>query len=334
MRGWRTLRCMRVVIHVGAHKTGTSLVQRYFNDDAQRNQTLGIGFIPRADISLLLGWGNKPPELLQSRLEEEAARRPSVILTSHENTLGRPFLPNRPGLYPDATQGAEALAKACDGFDTHVVFYVRPIADFLESFYLQTIHQGAWHSFEEWYESLSGTHAWTPAVEALEHAFGADRVILGDFAEISGGQNQFLRQFMTRSGIPQPSTVDYERVHNPSISARGLQIARGINPHLHDARERRVTRLFLQKHFSNQLEDRARPMPADLRQSITDQMAAEYESLAARASTALATPPEPPPLPEQPLPEVSPRPAATATRRGRNLKHRSRRLVDRIRARR
>jgi hypothetical protein len=325
---------MRVVIHVGAHKTGTSLVQRYFNVDAERNQALGIGFIERADISLLLGWGNKPPELLRGRLEEEAARRPSVILTSHENTLGRPFMPDRAGLYPDATQGAESLAKACDGFDTHVVFYVRPIADFLESFYLQTIHQGAWHSFPEWYESLTGTHAWTPAVEALEHAFGAERVILGDFAEISAGQNQFLRQFMIRAGIPQPSTIDYERVHNPSISARGLQIALGINPHLHNARERRVTRLFLQKNFSNQVEDRARPMPADLRQSITDQMASEYERLAARAAAALATPLEPPPLPAEPLPDASPTSAATATSRGRTLKNRARRMVSRIRARR
>ena len=152
-------------------------------------------------------------------------------------------------------------------------------------------------------------------MEALEHAFGADRVIMGDFAEITAGQNQFLRQFMTRSGLPQPPTVDYERDHNPSISARGLQIALGINPHLNTARERRVTRLFLQKHFSNQVEDRARPMPADLRRSVTDQMAAEYERLAARAAAALATPLEPPPLPAPPLPIVS-KSAATATRRG------------------
>ena len=323
---------MRVVIHVGAHKTGTSLVQRYFNDDHQRNQALGIGFISRADISPLLGWGNNPPEAVRSRLEEEAARRPSVILTSHENTLGRPFLPGRPGLYPDASRGAEGLAKACDGFDTHVIFYVRPIADFLESFYLQTIHQGSSHSFQAWYESLSGPHGWTPAVEALEHAFGADRVILGDFIETTAGQNQFLRLFMIRSGIPQPPTVDHQRIENPSISARGLDIALRINPHLHTDRERRVTRLFLQEHFSNQVEDRARPMPEGLRRSITGQMAAEYERLAGRAAASLATPLEPPPVPT-PLPDVSSKSAVTANRRWRSLRRRARRLVKRIRAR-
>ena len=79
--------------------------------------------------------------------------------------------------------------------------------------------------------------------------------------------------------IPQPPAVEYERIENPSISARGLQIALGINPHLHNARERRVTRLFLQEHFSNQVEDRARPMPEELRQSVTDQTAAEYDEI-------------------------------------------------------
>ena len=70
---------MRVVIHVGAHKTGTSLVQRYFNDDPQRTQALGIGFITRADTSQLLGWGNKPPELLRagSRRRRRSGRQSS-----------------------------------------------------------------------------------------------------------------------------------------------------------------------------------------------------------------------------------------------------------------
>ncbi len=285
---------MRVVIHVGAHKTGTSLVQRYFSDQPRRTRARGIGLITRDDASnRLVGWGDivhEHPEILRSRLEEEMAKRPSVVFMSLENTLGRPFLPDRPGLYPDASRGVEGLAKACDGFDTHVVFYVRPIVDFLESYYLQTIQQGAWHSFQDWYDTLSGPHSWTPAVTALDDTFGAHRVLVGDFGEIALGQNQFLQQFMTRAGLPQPPTVEYEPVRNRSLSARGLQIALSINPHLSSAQERRETRLFLQKHFSNQLEERARPIPEELRRAIQDETSAEYEALAARAAAALDTP--------------------------------------------
>jgi len=319
---------MRVVIHVGAHKTGTSLVQRYFSDQPQKTRARGIGLITRDDASnRLVGWGDKVhdrPEDLRTRLEEEMAKRPSVVFMSLENTLGRPFLTDRPGLYPDASRGAEGLAKACDGYDTQVVFYVRPIVDFLESYYLQTIQQGAWHSFQDWYGTLDGPHSWTPAVSALDDAFGADRVLMGDFAEIALGQNQFLQQFMTRAGLPQPPTVEYERVRNRSISARGLAIALSINPHLSSASERRETRLFLQKNFSNQLEDRARPMPEDLRRSVQNQTAAEYEALAARAAAALDTPPVVVSVPD---------PGHTSSRRQARSRRVFRRLVGRLRAR-
>jgi len=323
---------MRVVIHVGAHKTGTSLVQRYFSDQPQLTRARGIGLITRDDASnRLVGWGDivhERPEALRSRLEEEMAMRPSVVFMSLENTLGRPFLPDRPGLYPDASRGAEGLAKACNGLDTHVVFYVRPIVEFLESYYLQTVQQGAWHSFQDWYGTLSGPHEWTPAVRALDDTFGADRVLVGDFGEIARGQNQFLQQFMTRAGLPQPPTVDYEAVRNRSLSARGLEIALSINPHLRSASERRETRLFLQKHFSNRLEDRARPMPADLRRSIQDQTAAELEALTARAAAGLDTPPV---VVSAPEPGLERTPPSRQTRRRRRSTFR--RLVGRLRAR-
>jgi hypothetical protein len=316
---------MRVVIHVGAHKTGTSLLQRYFNDDPLKTRARGISNITRDDASRLVGWGDllhERPELLANRLRTELAMRPSVVFMSHENTLGRPFLPDRPGLYPNAAWCADALAKACDGFDPHIVFYVRPVADYLESYYLQTIHQGASHSFEEWYDTLSGPHRWTPVVQALDDAFGADRVHVGDFTEINVSQNQFLEQFMTRAGIPQPPTVNYEPVRNPSVSARGLEIALAINPHLKTAAERKAVRLFLQKHFSNQVEDRARPMAEELRRSITEESAEELQALAARAAAGLDAPrivvDVPDPRPERP------RRASIARRVVRRLRARAR----------
>lgn len=317
---------MRVVIHLGAHKTGTSLVQKYFRDKPRITQGLGIAQISRTDGDLLVDWGqflHERPEALRSRLEEEAANEPSVILFSHENTLGQPFLPDRPGLYPDASRNAKALAGICDGFDTHVVFYVRPMADFLESYYIQTVQEGFVHSFADWYGSLTGSMRWTPVVEALEDAFGADRVIVGDFTEMNAGQNRFLRQFMIRSGLPRPPIVEYTPIRNPSISARGVAIALDINQYLHDDDEQMLVRRFLQEHFSNQKEDRARPMPEELRRSITVETAAEFERLAARAAASLASPPKPPRVPLR----------VTAKLGARILKRRARRAVRRTRAR-
>lgn len=270
-------------MHVGAHKTGTSLVQKYFRDNPDVTEALRIAQISRTDGDLLVDWGqllHERPHDLRGRLEKEAAADPSVILFSHENTLGRPFVLDRPGLYPDASRHATALAEICDGFDPLVVFYIRPMADFLESYYIQTVQEGAWHSFEAWFETVCGPTTWTRVVEDLREAFGSDRVVVGDFTEIAAGQDQFLQQFMSRTGIPQPQTVHYKPVRNPSFNARGLQIARDINHHLDDEDERMIMRKFLQKHFSNRRDGRAQPMPVELRRSIEEQTAAEYAMLA------------------------------------------------------
>lgn len=295
---------MRVVVHVGAHKTGTSLVQKYLRDKPGVTAALKIAYIGRSETNRLIEWGNrvvKDPDRLRGRLEAELGKRPAAVLISHENALGRPIVPGRAGLYPDAGTMAQALAKACAGLETYVVFYFRPIADFLESYYVQTIQQGASHTFDEWFAGLdASTISWQPTINALDEAFGADHVILGDFAEITEGQNEFLRRFMVRSGLPCPRTIKYSPVRNASISARGLQIALEINQHLQTKEERRATRKFLQEHFSNQREERATPMPEEVRRSLEDRTADEYARLSARAATALASPPatspEPPPL--------------------------------------
>lgn len=327
---------MQVILHIGAHKTGTSLVQKFFRDSPELTASMNLACIERDETDQLIGWGDRliqEPELLRSRLETELANGPAALLLSHENTLGQPFSPDRPGLYPDAPVMAEALATLCAELEPYVVFYIRALPDFVESYYLQTIHEGASHGFEEWYRGLDpGSFKWTPTVEALDAAFGADRVILGDFADIAHGQNEFLRRFIARVGLPMPAEVRYAPVRNPSISDRGLRIALEINRHLRNTEERRVTRKFLQRHFSNRRGRRAAPMPDQVRQSLAEQAAAEERALAARAAAALDGPAPAAPAPRSgtwPFPDAPDHAAAAASYRSPLLA--PKRLVQRLR---
>ena len=277
---------MRTLIHVGAHKTGTSLIQKYFRDRMSLPGELPVSFISRTDTNKLIGWGQhlvEHPDRLRSRLETELTRSPKVFV-SHENTLGHPFVDGKTSLYPDAQELANALASIALDLDPCVVFYVRPMADYVESFYLQTVHQGACHSFEEWYATVDpAALTWQPTVDALDDTFGAERVVIGDFSTISAGQNEFLAHFMQRCGLPLPGTLDYRPVRNASVSARGLEIALRINPFLQNIKERRATRKFLQENFSNVTGERARPMPASIREDLDARTAGEYRRLSERA---------------------------------------------------
>lgn len=275
---------MHTVLHVGAHKTGTSLIQKFFRDKVAPACELPIAYVSRSDTNKLIGWGQHledNPDRLSSRLEGEL-RTKEYVLVSHENTLGRPFKEGEPGLYPEAARLSAALAGISLPFDPIVVFYIRPLADFVESYYLQTIHQGATHSFDEWYAGIDAAQLkWSRVVDALQAAFGAERVVIADFGEISEGQNEFLARFFRRTGLPAPSELDYRPVRNASVSTVGLELALKINPYLETTKQRRAARDFLQQNFSNVSGERARPMTAAVRQELDDQTATEYDSLVA-----------------------------------------------------
>jgi len=283
---------MKIVYHVGAHKTGSSLVQTYLRRSAHRRVASGAAVIPRHHTNELIGWGNtvlRQPDRLRRRIEAEARREPTVLVISHERTLGRPFEQNTSGLYPRASDVVEALARVSDGFETKIVMYVRPIADFVESYYLQTIHEGASHTFDAWLAGIdTESLAWGPVVDQLDEAFGPQAVAVGDFREIESGQNFFLRNFLERAEIVPWTTVRYRYRSNPSISSAGLELALKRNSALNTVEERRAWRTYLQTHFSNLDGPRARPMPPDITDRLTSMTAVEYELLARRASDGMS----------------------------------------------
>lgn len=283
---------MHTVLHVGAHKTGTSLVQWYVRDHLDQLQALGIRHVLRTEMKGLAGSGTiveEHPDRLRRRLDEELAAGGVGVLASSEDVLGPPFVPGHTGLYPQARRFAEALRVACEGLDVRVVLYLRPVDEFVESYYVQTVQQGSTQAFEPWYDALDeAALSWEPMVEALDDVFGADRVALGDFREIRDGQDAFLRRFLVRARLPVPEEVSYDRVRNPSVSARGLEMARTINPLVRGRDENLAVRRFIQRNFSNRTEERARPMPDPVRARLRARRGEEYERLAERARSALA----------------------------------------------
>ena len=274
---------MKVVFHVGAHKTGSSLVQTYLRRSARRRVASGTAVIPRHHVPELIGWGNavlRHPDRLRRRIEAEARRRPAVLVVSDECSLGRPFEQGVPGLYPLAPELAAALACVGEGFDVRVVMYLRPIAGFVESYYLQTIQEGAAHTFDEWFAGIDAASlSWSTAVHGLDAAFGRPTVMIGDFREFESGQNHFLRRFLERAGITPWTAVRHRHQSNPSISQAGLNLALERNALLTTAEERRASRRYLQDRYSSLHSPRARPMPPHVRMELDSMTAAEYERL-------------------------------------------------------
>lgn len=281
------LRNQTVVYHAGAHKTGTSLVQKYLlaNADALRRQR--IRHLSRAAMSDYVGWGDKlldDPGPLADRIGREL-RSPlcKLLVASHENTLGRPFVAGGRQLYPRAPELIGALADLLRPFPAKIFVSIRPQADFLESYYLQTIHEGGHERFPEWLDRIDlDAISWRPLIHDLADAFGQDQVEVVDFRLIGMGQEAYLGHFFSRIDARYSSLgAGYTTVKNPSISDKGLQMALAANPELRSSGERRLMRKFLQANFSNTRYPRPVLLSEEQREWLEQRYGDEYESLVA-----------------------------------------------------
>lgn len=290
-----------VVLHLGAHKTATSLLQEFLLSRRGELQQLGAVALRRSTCDELVGWGDlgsRERELLRSEVlaSADGAHRPPgdtalgvaprTVILSHENALGRPFHRSRSGLYPRAGTCARGLAASVGDLTTRVVYYIRSQEEFLESYYLQTIHQGSSRSFEDWIGAIDAQAiSWVPVVEKLERTFGSSSVIVRDFAEIRSGQEAFIQGFLRSCGLA-PNRVDHIRgQRNISISGRGLNLALAVNPRLTNPTLRNAFRWVLQQYFNNTTGARPVLLPDEDRVTIRQRYAAENADLLARFRT-------------------------------------------------
>ena len=277
-------RTAQVVYHVGAHKTGTSLVQSYLSENRRALRKQDVIYLTRGTLENWvrgLGGGPDHPGALDRRLDEAFQRRPaSVVVGSYENTLGPPFSAKRRGLYPRTEERAAALREALSRYSTKVVLSIRPQAAFLESYYIQTVQQGGHQPFDRWFGKLDADLlSWRPIVDTLVSTFGREAVEVIDFRTIRDGALAYLRAFLARID-PEVRLDEAEAPRdNASLSDKGLRIALAANRHLTTKDERTTMRKFLQAQFPNTRYPRPVLLSEAERAELDERYGAEYEQI-------------------------------------------------------
>lgn len=288
-----------IVLHLGAHKTGTSLVQKFTRSNARRCRLAQIWPMRRSDGSRLIGSGGAEEialgtEAFRAQIAMAEARGYSHFLLSYENALGHPFRKRLTDLYPEAHEKAVLLRNMIGDRPIRVIFYIRNQPDFIESYYLQTVHQGKHHSFAVFQATLlkNNTLSWRPLYDALCDVFGAGNVVIHQFEnQIADGQSAYLRQFFTSAIGKSPYALGryrYEKIHNPSIGDRGLELALEFNKHLKTPQERKSMRRFLQENFSNRDYPRPHLLSEEAKKELTERFAAENAQIVEEAEQAAA----------------------------------------------
>jgi hypothetical protein len=288
-----------IVLHLGAHKTGTSLVQKYMRSRSNLCVANKIHALRRGDGNKYIGWSQ--PEQLEKGREEllgeirhAAAQGANYYVISHENAIGRPFVTGSKDLYANRER-ALALKTELAGNDFRVVYYIRSQADFLESYYLQTVHEGSTKDFNRWRrKSEPPSLSWRPVYKTLCDVFGEKNVVLRSFEkDIAQGQASYLRNFFA-SFMPVNSAswenFKYRKVHNPSVGDKGLAMALAINGFRETSEERKAIRKFLQKHFSNRNYPRPVLLTDSEKLELRNRYDAENDALIAESAARVSVP--------------------------------------------
>lgn len=269
----------RLVLHLGAHKTGTTLVQESLRRDrkrlAGRGWTTALrGKFEPADDRRLLAWRlNKIPLEDLRDLYAGIARslKGDRVVVSEEELLGGVASFRRTGVFYPAA--GEALGLLLDVFRPEtvtVVYHVRRQDTFVESVYSQLVKVGndqTWSSFTTGIETWP--LRWTPVLEALTATVGRDAVTCRYFEDIRLGTEDFLRTFYRDALLPiEPDLGDGLDAVNGGLSGPALVIARLANQVLSDQRERYEVRRFLEERFPASTHGKARLIDDTRRREI------------------------------------------------------------------
>jgi hypothetical protein len=193
----------RLILHIGAHRTGTTAIQKMLVDNRVELVRRGVTPIVRRDLvaspwlAPLLALHRHPLGALACILG--LRRLPGeTLIVSEENILGLMPGLNPPGFYPNHARALRGLALLSRFFETSVRWVVRRQDRFLESAYAFRVSRGATEDFETYCARYARSLHWHPIARALASA-RYDLRIAPFEALVVGARERQLAEFL---GLP------------------------------------------------------------------------------------------------------------------------------------
>ena len=221
---------MDIILHLGAHKTASTYLQKRLSRSHGRLKRHQISFHgpkslrPQINKALCNQRGLSMAEaghrrqtcLAELIYTEEAAGTKRLVLSEEqflgslrEMVLGRDF-------YQDAPGRLDPIAKALGDRPVHLLLSVRGYANFLSSVYGQVIRGWRFMPFDQKLRDhfLNQTQGWPELVELILGTFpSAHKITLWPFEDFAGVEHQILTH------MAGPAVAELKSVPNRPFSA-------------------------------------------------------------------------------------------------------------------
>ncbi|MBS0125201.1 hypothetical protein [Thetidibacter halocola] len=237
---------MDVILHVGAHRTGTSSLQAYLreHDVALTAQAVGFWGPRRTRVGLLDGLADRPqtPADLAAvvrgtgrlRMNLDLSRRRGVqaLIISDENMLGsvrRSIAATRP--YPDAGERMARLHAAFGGV-TRVVLQVRALDLWWASALAYLLPRGGLLPDPAQLDRIAqATRGWRDVITDIACACPGAQIVVLPFERFAGQPAAQLAAMTGRRGFPKvPANRFWENRSADLPTLRALLAERGDDP--------------------------------------------------------------------------------------------------------
>lgn len=221
---------LRVILHIGGAKCGSSAIQAYLAKNAGVLAERGVGVPGRAlrfgeDVTGEQIWyfeelaskGENASlvEAIRGMCREAVAQGLSTVVVSAENLCNHGRL-------------ADIFAKALEGHDVQVVFYVRRQDDFLISSWQQW-NLKRFASMEAFLDARAGRDArWYSMILPWAEYFGDERVKVRPFVRNRLRNGDVVDDFFAVAGLSQTGLVGLERDANPSFDEALARLAHRV----------------------------------------------------------------------------------------------------------
>lgn len=237
---------MTVFVHLGVHKTGSTLLQNTLLENKDILAAHGT-FYQRGpgrhpfwhffrdgrEEKFAIGCAN-----LRQRFVENASAYRDVIFSS-ETIFGTSDLAGCERLYPNAPWALDALKEILDGLDAKIILYVRRQDNFIESTFLNRIQtlatsinldhaalaqDDSWADFGHYFRSFDHRKlSWLQLVQDISSRFGRENVIVRPFESIKRGKQEYCRSFFSDFSEPSDLNLSVEVYENRSFSEKALR---------------------------------------------------------------------------------------------------------------
>jgi Sulfotransferase domain len=215
---------MKLFLHIGPHKTGSTYIQKFFFDNRDHLRSLGVNY---PNVGFIGQYGQheavkKIKTLGQQELDEYMAQ----LIGSEINFVSSENFDRL------TSEDIQKLGKSLSNLDVRVVYYHRNYIDLLPSWWQEKVKHGSLTSFYEFVLP----HILQPfaskivnpgmILDLYANVFGKDNITIIDY-DLALQKENILRPLLELLGI-EWGIVKNEIV-NPSLKVEIVEIIRALN---------------------------------------------------------------------------------------------------------